>query len=371
MPAIVLVDYASRDTLEGFDVGAYVRRELHVEIDDYRICFVCSSIIECRRVESNYGGYHAVLMSDVPNFVSQQRGAAIVNLLGIEAGSVVDFSNIERAARSQGSMYFGPDLQAAGDIRAFGLSGHVISIAADGKHWGKTLLAAGLSRQLSRREREVTVISIERSPKLLARHPNPKSDAVRLSELGYRAKHWMRFGDDIRGVARVAVAEPIETDSERIIIIDNSGASVAPVRADIGIILGDPTGETATILRSVSNRTVHMGGSDNVGGVDVGSFSSTYRIVISSVIDSGADRRYFLYMLYQGEDATGAIERLLNVRIERFVLSESELAQLEIRATDVLVTDDYNWTRLLERTRNIIQVAIDLEPIEIPGLNEL
>jgi hypothetical protein len=374
MSAVILIDYASRHLISEFDIVAFSQVEF--SIPETKICsiyVVCADEIEYDRAKRNSGPHGAVIVSNVRRLIRRKRPSVVINLLGVEAGTRADFEEIKRTALESDSQYFGPNLQGpTTEQELICFDSPVISIAAGSKHSGKTLLASAISREMMRRGWNVTIISVERSPKTIGLLHNAKSDTIRLDRLGHHAKHWLRIGDRYRGVARIVQAETLpKADLKNIILVDNSGASVAPVKADIGIMVGKTMGETSNILQLFSNRKVLIGGKAKVDGFDLGYASVGYRVTFSRLPSIEPSTRYFVYLLYNGDGAFDAIRELVVVDIIKYVTSESELSKMRIRPSDVLITDDYDWQRLSTYTDNIIQIAVTMDNIDIPALDDL
>jgi hypothetical protein len=374
MSAVILIDYASRHLVSEFDIVAFAQAEFSIpEIKTFGIYVVCADEIEYNRARRNSGVHRAVIVSNVRKLIRRSHLSVVINLLGLEAGTRTDFEGIKRTALESGSHYFGPALQ--GPITDRGLicfDRPVISIAAGSKHSGKTLLASALSLEMMRRGWSVTIVSVERSPKTIGLLHNSKSDTIRLDRLGHHAKHWLRIGDRYRGVARIVQAEALsKEDSKNIILVDNSGASVAPVKAEIGIMVGRTMGETTNVLQLFSDRTVLVGNELKTEGFELGHVSLSYRVAFSQLLSMQPSSRHFVYLLYNGGGAINAIRELVNVDIVQFVTLESQLSKIHIRRFDVLITDDYDWQRLSTYTDNIIQIAVTIDKIDISALDDL
>lgn len=119
----------------------------------------------------------------------------------------------------------------------------VISIVGDSKSVGKTTLASSMAQYLAAKGETVTIVSVERSPLLLpSGRLNQSSDCNTHRAVGLRVVHFQRFGELLPYVPHIADDPKSRFSRLRgVVIVDNSGASVLPVRSHVVIRLGGGT----------------------------------------------------------------------------------------------------------------------------------
>lgn len=201
---------------------------------------VCHSLADVDRVLERGRSRHLHVQTEhqFREFVRREDVDGILDLLGVEVRAV-DHHALRDECNISGKSYYGPKLnlnEIVGQVQD--ITPRVVSVVADGKHCGKTLISMHLAAALRELGHSPLVVSIERSPDTIDDRPNLKSDYIRARRKNIAARHIMRIGDWFLGVARMEHSILPEPEYDYV-IVDNSGASIAPIKPDLIVEVGN------------------------------------------------------------------------------------------------------------------------------------
>ena len=211
------------------------------------------------------------------------------------------------------------------------------------------------------------MLSVERSPIYINGVPNPKSDCIRLRSEGLEAHHTLRVGDWAPRIARLDhVGAWLESRS--VLIVDNSGGSIAPVRPTLMIgINADPVEqfepmETTSFCRLEMAREAPL-------------LNNQYRIGLE-VVPGPTSRldpvgKAICYFVLSSLDIQMGERLYPQCNIVGLAQSEAELTSGKFPEDVGLITDDYLSDRYASKFRFVSRVKAQIIEFRCDAIDQL
>lgn len=351
MKLAVLLDFSSRDLMLDA-VSMKQALSLHGAPATAELAFivVSSSLADLARLPDSLG---APWPLDVDTKLRGYDG--VLSLLGLEVlGSAAAYNDLEARCRDLGLLYFGPT--GADNIALRKALPSVISIVGATKHAGKTIVAEHLYRAVQAVGLHAHIFSVERSPQQIDANDNPRSDYVRLARRGAKVSHVLRTGDLAPGLAMIPPLQLPECD---VLIIDNSGASIAPYRSQFSIEVGPVPSQALALNPTISERKLRLCcGAEGEGDIAME--------LAASLVDSHGDLQDgAIAMLLHRCLLPSHLPSSLQQSIRALTRDENELASLlEAHKCSWIITDDYQWRRYEATGARVRHLEIEVSTLD-------